>query len=249
MRIGLCLVIIFTGLISSASLSAAEIARSSPLRVSLLEVYSSEGCSSCPPAEEWVSGLSQDPKLWKDFVPVVFHVDYWNYLGWKDRFSKKEFSDRQRAYASRWRSNSIYTPGLVLNGKEWRNWSYERSVPTEQKEKAGILSVEKDGDSYKIVFEPANHGVSGPFSVHLALLGLGLVTDVKAGENNGSRLTHDFTVLVYAEEKMESADGGHFEKEITLQFPTDPGIKKRAVAVWVTKDDKLEPVQTTGGTI
>ena len=57
-------------------------------QTSLLELYTSEGCSSCPPAEAWLSGLKDNPGLWRDFVPVAFHVDYWNYLGWRDKWSR-----------------------------------------------------------------------------------------------------------------------------------------------------------------
>jgi len=60
--------------------------------------------------------------LWKDFVPVAFHVDYWNNLGWTDVWSDARFSERQRAYAQHWRSENIYTPEFVLNGREWHNW-------------------------------------------------------------------------------------------------------------------------------
>lgn len=68
-------------------------AKSGAQTVPLLELYTSEGCSSCPPADKWLSGLKPDPKK---FIPLAFHVDYWNYIGWKDKFSKAEYSDRQR---------------------------------------------------------------------------------------------------------------------------------------------------------
>src|SRR5215216_163125 len=79
-------------------------------QVHLLELFSSEGCSSCPPAEQWLADLRQAPGLWRDFVPVSFHVNYWDRLGWKDRFANKEFTARQYAYSSLWRSVSVYTP-------------------------------------------------------------------------------------------------------------------------------------------
>ena len=97
--------------------------QSSESQVSLVELFTSEGCSSCPPAEKWLSDLKAAPGLWKHFVPVAFHVDYWDYLGWRDPWASKAFSDRQRAYAQLWRGDSIYTPGFVLNGQEWRSWS------------------------------------------------------------------------------------------------------------------------------
>src|SRR5579859_7181132 len=69
-------------------------------QTALLELYTSEGCSSCPPAEAWLSRLKGSPVLWKDFVPVAFHVDYWDYLGWRDKLGARQFSERQRAYAT-----------------------------------------------------------------------------------------------------------------------------------------------------
>jgi len=97
--------------------------------VALLELFTSEGCSSCPPAETWLSGLRSAPGLWKEFVPASFHVDYWDYLGWRDPWASKIFSYRQRDYAQSWHSDSIYTPGFVLNGREWRSWSREQNGP------------------------------------------------------------------------------------------------------------------------
>src|SRR6187401_409142 len=91
-------------------------------RASLLELYTSEGCSSCPPAEAWLSSLAASDQLWKDVVPVAFHVDYWDYLGWVDVFAKPEYSERQRDYSVAWKADRVYTPGFVLNGREWRGW-------------------------------------------------------------------------------------------------------------------------------
>ena len=90
-------------------------------QTSLLELFTSEGCSSCPPAETWLSGLKAAPGLWKEFVPVAFHVDYWDYLGWRDPWGAKTFSLRQHAYAKTWRIDSVYTPAFILNGKEWHS--------------------------------------------------------------------------------------------------------------------------------
>src|ERR1043166_1377606 len=72
--------------------------QSSEQRTPLIELYTSEGCSSCPPAEAWLSKLKTEAGLWKDFVPVAFHVDYWDHLGWRDRFASAVFTERQRAY-------------------------------------------------------------------------------------------------------------------------------------------------------
>jgi hypothetical protein len=82
------------GLIASVAFcftaAGESVFESAPNKVHLLELFTSEGCSSCPPAEEWLTKLKQNPGLWRDFVPVAFHVDYWDHLGWRDRFAAKE---------------------------------------------------------------------------------------------------------------------------------------------------------------
>jgi hypothetical protein len=70
--------------------------QSGPARAHLLELYTSEGCSSCPPAEQWFSTLKQSPRLWKEIVPVAFHVNYWDQLGWKDKLASPANTARQR---------------------------------------------------------------------------------------------------------------------------------------------------------
>ena len=94
--------------------------QSGPARSYLLELFTSEGCSSCPPAENWFSTLRQSPRLWKDLVPVAFHITYWDDLGWTDSLATPAFTNRQRSYAASWGSTSVYTPAFVLNGNEWR---------------------------------------------------------------------------------------------------------------------------------
>ena len=96
---------------------AAAVFQSGPLRVNVLELYTSEGCSSCPPADRWLSGLKQDDRLWREIIPIAFHVDYWNYIGWQDRFSSPVYSERQRHYARNKGLSTVYTPGFLLNGR------------------------------------------------------------------------------------------------------------------------------------
>ena len=91
-------------------------------RVALVELFTSEGCSSCPPADRWLSELKHDERIWDRLVPVAFHVDYWDYIGWPDRFATKAFGERQRNYARGGNVASVYTPGFVVHGEEWRGW-------------------------------------------------------------------------------------------------------------------------------
>ena len=220
-----------------SSAQAGEIVRSGPERVSLLELFTSEGCSSCPPAEDWMTGLRKHPELWKRFVPVAFHVDYWDYLGWKDGLAAASFSGRQSRYAASWGSGGVYTPGFVLNGKERRG----QPLSALPKGDVGVLFVERQGDTYRITFEPA--GEAGPYSVHAALLGFDVVTDVKSGENSGRRLVHDFTVMDFKEAVM-APGGERFESSVELKASRAAG--KLGIAVWLTREGSLEPLQAAG---
>ncbi len=210
-------------------------------RTHLLELYTSEGCSSCPPAEKWFSQLQQSAQLWKSFVPVAFHVDYWDGLGWPDRFASKAHTARQRALAAAWRSGSVYTPGFALDGAEWRARSVaEISAPGG---KTGILGATVDaGKNVTVIFHPTASAPS--FEAHVAVLGFGLSVQVKAGENNGRELLHDFVVLSH-EVKPMHREGAAFAAATKLKTPAD--ARKIALAVWVSETGKLEPVQAVGG--
>src|SRR4029434_8268682 len=96
--------------------------QSSAKQTALIELYTSEGCSSCPPAEAWLSQLKADPGLWTSFVTVAFPVDYWDNRGWRHRLSAAKFTARQRASGVEWGGDSLYTPAFAVNGREWRGW-------------------------------------------------------------------------------------------------------------------------------
>src|SRR5664279_22720 len=104
-----------------ASVVAAECSAKSGMQtVPLLELYTSEGCSSCPPTDRWLSGISAAGMAADKVVPLAFHVDYWDYIGWKDRFAKPTFTARQHEVATHNRSGFVYTPQLVFNGNDYR---------------------------------------------------------------------------------------------------------------------------------
>ena len=237
--------------LSLSNLTAEPIRlQSTEEQIGLLELYSSEGCSSCPPSESWLSGLKTSPKLWRNWVPVAFHVDYWDSLGWKDPFGSKEFSARQREYADHWRSQSVYTPGFVFNGGEWRGWFQHQAFPPTTSKRVGVLrGLSVDGSSWSFAFQPVGSAALGPYEFHAALLGFELTSEVKAGENRGRKLDHDFVVL-----KLEKAasrkEKDSFQANITLRVP-DPPIttKPRGIASWVTLPNNPEPLQAVGGWI
>ncbi|MDH5614701.1 MAG: DUF1223 domain-containing protein, partial [Gammaproteobacteria bacterium] len=86
----------------------------------LIELYTSEGCSSCPPAEKYLNTYRHNKELWHTYIPVAFHVDYWDYIGWKDRFASPSFSTRQRQHARERNVRSVYTPSFMVNGAGWQ---------------------------------------------------------------------------------------------------------------------------------
>lgn len=213
-------------------------------RNSLIELFTSEGCSSCPPAEKWMSALKANSDLWKKVVPVAFHVDYWDHLGWRDRFAKTQFTERQQKYAAVWGGDSIYTPGFVLNGREWRNWF---GGPTWQNpaEKVGRLQVVlNDRVNLTAEFAPEN-AQARALTLNVALLGNDLQSDVARGENAGRKLRHDFVVLDLASITMAQATN-NWTASSTLPREVN-GVQPTALAAWVTSGETNAPIQATGG--
>jgi hypothetical protein len=211
---------------------------SGPKRVQLLELFTSEGCSSCPPAEASLSRLVGDPRLWREFVPVAFHVDYWDRLGWKDPFASVEWTKRQQTYAENWKAETVYTPAFVLNGREWRS----ANVPSVNDDAPGVLKIVARGDgTVGVTFEPAK---SAAFEVYLARLGFGINMNIRAGENNGRKLRHDFVVLSLVHEKMSS---GTQELRLPPASESDSRPERTALAAWITKAGDISPIQATGG--
>ncbi len=216
-------------------------------RTALLELYTSEGCSSCPPAEGWFSRLRRSPGLWKDFVPVAFHVDYWDDLGWKDPFATEAYSKRQKDYASQWHGTSVYTPAFVLAGREWRGWARRDELPPPSKRLAGVLSaISQDGWQWNLRFAPSPEKVLPSCQFHAAFLGFDRISAVKSGENSGRSLQHDFVVLELVGAAATKA-GNSFQATLSLKANRRASPGRTALAAWVTRHDTLEPLQAVGG--
>lgn len=220
---------------------------SGPARVTLVELYTSEGCSSCPPAERWLGELRNAPGLWRDFVPVAWHVDYWNRLGWPDRFSTKDYTQRQYAVAAAWGSGSVYTPCFVRDGEEWRA---RGAVPEKSAggKPAGELVVTSVADGRWQVDYTEVARVRGELTVHVAVLGGGFASKVTAGENRGETLRQEFVALAVDEYPLARASESAVRRaEFALPKAKITDGERRALAVWVTRRGELEPLQATGG--
>lgn len=179
--------------------SANQVFVSSEQSVPLLELYSTQSCSSCPPAQKWVSSLKSNKNLWKTFVPIVFHVDYWDYLGWKDPYSEKKYTVRQRNYV-REISSSPYTPMFIIGGKEARR---SRSSYLKLGPKVGKLKVTHQGDGRFLVQFNSLQTTKNPLFINYSLLGNGISTKVTAGENDGENLRHNFLSLKMGKQPLK----------------------------------------------
>ena len=212
-------------------------------QVSLLELYTSEGCSSCPPADRWLSQLKDDPRLWRHVVPIAFHVDYWDYIGWPDRFASPVFSNRQRGYAAQRLVSTVYTPGLILNGEEWRSWFRKPSLELRQGPQVGILTINVNQKQVMASFA-ASTQPSEQLEIHLAILGFDLSTAVKAGENRGRELTHDFVVLGYDSHDL-TLENGRYVADFELPKARFE-VPRKGLAAWVSKRNDPRPLQAVG---
>jgi hypothetical protein len=235
-------------LLSAAAVWAAEPRKfsSGPAQAHLIELFTSEGCSSCPPAETWLGALQGDAGLWRDFVPVAWHVNYWDRLGWPDRFATRETTDRQYLYANVWAATdpaagrTVYTPCFTVNGEEWRERRGRR--PPARGPDTGTLDAEIVDGVCRVRWRPAGGDGRLSYEAHVTLLGGGIVTQVRAGENRGETLRHDFVGLGLNRGQV-AQDG---TAEIPLPTTKLDGIPRRAVAVWITRKGSTEALQAAG---
>jgi hypothetical protein len=220
-----------------ASISFSQTFKSSEYKTPLIELYTSQGCSSCPPADKWLSSLKDEEKLFKEFIPLAFHVTYWDFLGWKDKFANIKYDIRQREYSKIWNKNSLYTPQFTIDAKEYRKWFYTKSLPTYTKEYGGILkaTLNKEGN---LSIEYTNKKINNKeVTVNIALLGMNYSIPIKRGENAHKILRHDFVVLKHLKKKLAIKDSN-------LQLNTKINLEKdhEGLVVWIS-DKKLNQYQ------
>lgn len=205
-------------------------------KTTVVELYTSEGCSSCPPADNWLASLKSDPRLFKTLIPLAFHVDYWDQLGWPDRFASSEHSKRQRELVRQGILSQVYTPGIVVNSREWRGWFKGRRDIDNASGKPGRLTADFSDGQLQIRF-PGDE----TYTAHIAVLGMGLSTEVEAGENHGRTLNHDFVVL---DSWQQTANGNW---QLSLADLPEQGQQRTALAIWLTEPGSLAVIQATGG--
>lgn len=232
------LILLFS--LSSQSFSEELKFSSKGKKSTVIELFTSQGCSSCPPAEEYINGFIDNKELWSKYIPIVFHVDYWDYIGWKDVFAQPQFTSRQYLYAKLKHVRTVYTPAFIVNGSAWRR-GFFNSYPDNKELDNGLLDVVVNGSNVKANFASTTLAGSA-LNLNVAILGTNMVVDISAGENEGRRAKHNFVVLGYAKQ---------LSKDMFWKLQK-PKIKQRknakyAFVAWVSRKGDPTPLQAVGG--
>jgi hypothetical protein len=216
---------LFASMAIAASAHAACSAQSGKDSPHLVELYTSEGCSSCPPAEKWMSSLVPKP----GYVGMEFHVDYWDAQGWRDPFDSKSYTRRQEMLVKGVKGGQPYTPQIWLDGQLWQNWP-RGDPPKPYSGTQPNLQVDAEvGASVKA--HVAATGMEGKQRLYVALTENGLSEDVRAGENKGRTLAHDEVVRAFE---------GPFDKaqvDVNLKLPDKADAAKTSVVAFIQNEN------------
>jgi hypothetical protein len=195
-------------------LAAACTATSGPQAPTLVELYTSQGCSSCPPADRWLRQLPTDGSV----LPLAFHVSYWDYLGWKDPLTRPEHGQRQREQQRVNGSRIAYTPQVVLQGRDardWPQWTARAAGPAPLR-----LQLRREGETVRAELRGSPRRLAAQWWWTRS----GHSTAVAAGENRGERLRNDHVVV-----GGQAVAAFDFSGTQQLHAPAPPGL--RAVLV------------------
>jgi len=239
--VGLAVLLILSTFGRRTAATAPRAPGSTPSAV-IVELFTSEGCSSCPPADALLKELSEQQKVkGVQIVALEEHVDYWNHLGWKDPYSAAEFSQRQDDYARMFGSDGVYTPQMVVDGQSEFVGSHslaareaiEKAANQPKADIALVAGANTSPDKLSIQIQVKSmNGIAprGETELWLAVTEKGLQTNVKAGENSGETLKH--AAVVRRLRKIETVrEPAGYQRQI--QVEVDPGWKKENLAVAV----------------
>ena len=213
------------GVPEDASAAAACTAQSGATVPAVVELYTSEGCNSCPPADRWLTALKGRP----DVVALAFHVDYWDSLGWKDRFAQPQFTQRQNATQRTSGARFAYTPQAIVDSRDAPNWSSlgPATLPPRGPSTVG-LTLARDAAGLALTVAP---GIGAPakLSGYVAVVDDGMQTRVGAGENRGETLRQDGVVRELLPWNLVGTQAAtlHF----TSTSAPEPGATRHWVAV------------------
>ena len=228
---------------TAADSPAGSCKASSPAAMArVVELYTSEGRNSCPQADRWLSRMVPDVEARSDAVALAFHVDYWDRLGWKDRFASPAHTARQSQQQASNGAKFSYTPQVVMDGKDQKEWINMRLPLKATAPAQAQISLTREGNQFNAKVAPV---AGGPLrlAAYWAVTELNHVTSVKAGENEGVTLKHDFVVREY---KPVPVWSGKVDAPTTLSFtPSTASDPKHArqVNLVVVDADTGRPVQ------
>jgi len=194
-------------------------------QTAVLELYTSEGCSSCPSADKWLAALVEVPDDELDVLALAFHVDYWDYLGWKDRFGSPDYTSRQRYLGRANNQRTIYTPEFFVDGVEARGTrKVLDKIRNANNQQAAIqlkLSISKSSDSLQIDLMTVNPEATGQPLLHRYFVYENeLMSNVTRGENSGERLFHQ-QVVRYMSPELDLEDSNRHKISINPEWHLD----------------------------
>ena len=218
-------------------------------QTAVLELYTSEGCSSCPSADRWLAALVEVPNDELDVLALAFHVDYWDYLGWKDRFGSPRYTSRQRQLGSNNNQRTIYTPEFFVDGKEARGTrKVLDKIRSANKQQAQIqlkLSISKSSNALQIELQSVTpDAVDKPLQHRYFVYENQLMSDVTRGENSGERLFHQ-QVVRYMSPELDLKDNNQHKITINPEWRLD----NIGVAALVTGPGNKNYLQVVHSTI
>ena len=197
----------------------------------VVELYTSEGCNSCPPADRWLSKAVAERKD-GNFIALAYHVDYWDYIGWKDAFAQPAFAQRQAGLAKSGGASGVYTPQIFVNGRDDRSWTRGASALSAKAAAATVkFSLMANWGPDSVDFSGKLAEPSANVRLRYAVTENGLVTAVKAGENKGETLRHD--AVVRAHGPLTADASGAF----TLDVRIPRTMQRRASQLLVIAED------------
>jgi hypothetical protein len=227
-------------------------AESGKHKVAIVELYTSEGCSSCPSADKWLSKIHSKGLNNERVIPLALHVDYWNKLGWHDKFSQAKFTARQRQYSARRHSSFIYTPQIFLDGAIYRPGLIFDDIDDKVKEINGKLPM-ANIDLRLEMPETSIFGIGGRMEItndeqiphavaYVAVLQNNLANYVIAGENKGTLLFHNFVVReLLGPFPVDESGEVEFKQQVIL--PENPDPKYIVVAAFVQNKNTGDVLQ------
>jgi hypothetical protein len=226
-------------------------AQSGPNVLPLVELYTAEGCNDCPPADRWLSALSQRTEPTQAAM-LAFHVDYWDAIGWPDRFAEAAYGQRQDLRITLAKKKVTYTPQVMIGKDVMVKWSnpsrLQSSLEQARSRTAPVelsMQLEREGSALRIDVSAhraaASAGATEPALVWLALYQDGLTSKISAGENKGLTLNHDRVVRALA--GPWRMDAKPLADEVRFQLPAQAEIGKMGVVLFAESGRTGEGLQ------